>query len=311
MARTFKKFRKNQKRLTRKRGSVTSARSPKFIKVDAEKDIGSLEKMLRKSPITIVMVYLGWCGHCQKAKPNFMEVAKKNHPGVSFALLNGDLQDKTSLKSVKVEGVPEFVVNANINGQLQSTKVPISYEKEAIERLANASVATANELPATMAISNKTPADLLASVKRNNAGNVKLNKNIAGPVTVASDEALPIPDTEVSMPESLMFDEEFGEENKGSKKASLASTKVMPAEINEAPLMINSLNPMSATSPIATLLNMSKKTEEPMKGGAANIQPRQDPNHPGHFVVNIPGKKTVRGKYSTVAKAIRKYEGLE
>ncbi len=308
MARTFKKFRKNQKRLTRKRGSATSARSPKFIKVDAEKDIGSLEKMLRKSPITIVMVYLGWCGHCQKAKPNFMEVAKKNHPGVSFALLNGDLQDKTSLKSVKVEGVPEFVVNANINGQLQSTKVPISYEKDAIERLANASVATANELPATMAISNKTPADLLASVKRNNAGNVKLNKNIAGPVTVAttaSDEALPIPNTEVSMPESLMFDE--GEAPESEKAPE-------PAKTYSGPLMVNSLNPMNATSPMATLLNMSKRAEtnaETMKGGAANIQPRQDANHPGQFVVNIPGKKTVRGKYSTVAKAIRKYEGLE
>ena len=84
--------------------------TPKFLKVDAEKDIGSLEKMLRKSPITIVMVYMGWCGHCQKAKPNFMDVAKKNHPGVSFALLNGDLQEKTSLKSVKIEGVPEVVV---------------------------------------------------------------------------------------------------------------------------------------------------------------------------------------------------------
>lgn len=310
MARTFKKVRKNHRRITRKR----SARgSPKFIKVDAEKDIDSLEKMLHKSPITIVMVYLGWCGHCQKAKPNFMEVAKKNHPGVSFALLNGDLQDKTSLKSVKVEGVPEFVVNANINGQLQSTKVPISYEKDAIERLANASVATVNELPATIAISKKSPAEVLATVKRNNAGNVKLNKNIkAATAAVSPNEALPIPDTEVNMPESLMFDEDAETDVK-----TKAPTKVeKPAETYAGPLMMNSLNPMDATSPMATLLNMSKRAEMNaekgiMKGGNANIQPRADPNHAGKFMVNIPGKKTVRGKYSDVAKAIRKFEGLE
>jgi hypothetical protein len=315
MAKTFKKFRKNQKRLTRKR-SIGRSSDPKFIKVDAEKDIGSLEKMLRKSPITIVMVYMGWCGHCQKAKPNFMDVAKKSHPGVSFALLNGDLQDKTSLKSVKIEGVPEFVVNANINGQLQSTKVPISYEKNSIERLANASVATVNELPKTMAISKKTPAEVLATVKRNNAGNVKLSNNIKA----AAEEALPIPNTEINIPESLMFDEGESQEtpeavktHQGTSSQKLLKGSPLGNVFPEGPLMVNSLNPMDATSPMATLLNMSRRAEmgkEPMKGGST-IQPRSDPNHPGQFVVNIPGKKAVRGKYSEVAKAIRKYEGLE
>lgn len=313
MARTFKKFRKNHKRITRKR-SVGS--TPKFMKVDAEKDVASFEKMLRKSPITIVMVYLGWCGHCQKAKPNFMEVAKKNHPGVSFALLNGDLQDQTSLKSVKVEGVPEFVVNANISGQLQSTKVPISYEKDSIERLANASVATLNELPTTIAISKKTPAEVLATVKRNNAGNVSLNKNIkAAPVKVQSNEALPIPNSEVDMASSLMFDDD-----ELIKPVAEEAPKPKENMLPEAPYMVKSLNPMDVTSPIATLLNMSRRAEMNaeegvMKGGnTGSIQPHADPDHPGQFVVAIPmkkGKKTIRGKYSEVAKAIRKYEGIE
>jgi thiol-disulfide isomerase/thioredoxin len=308
MVKTFKKAGKNNKYITRKKKFKNA---PKFIKVDAEKDIGSLEKMLRKSPITIVMVYMGWCGHCQKAKPNFMEVAKKNHPGVSFALLNGDLQDKTSLKSVKIEGVPEFVVNANINGQLQSTKVPISYEKNSIERLANASVATVNELPKTMAISNKSPSEVLATVKRNNADNVQLNKNIkTAAVTMPSNETLPIPNTEIDIPDSLMFDDDI---------TPYTEKSLEPAKIYEGPLMINSLNPMDATSPMATLLNMSKKAnmnttnanETIIKGGSMNIQPRADPNHPGKFIVHIPGKKSIRGKYSTVAKAIRKYEGVK
>ena len=127
---------------------------------------------------------------------------------------------------MKVEGVPEFVVNANINGQLQSTKMPISYEKDSIERLANASVLTVNELPKTMAISKKTPAEVLATVKRNNAGNVKLNKNIRG----AAEEALPIPDSEVSMAESLMFDE--GEPTKVENRPELPKTDEGPLTMN-------------------------------------------------------------------------------
>jgi thiol-disulfide isomerase/thioredoxin len=302
MAKTFKRKGKINRRTTRRRGSA-----PSFMKVDAAKDIPSFEKMLHKSPITIVMVYLGWCGHCQKAKPNFMNVAKKNHPGVSFALLNGDIQDQTSLKQIKVEGVPEFVVNANINGNIQSTKVPISYETDAIERLANASVATLNDLPPTIAISKKTPAEVLASVKRNNAGNMKLNKNNA-----ASNSALPIPNTEVAMPESLM----------GNKEKPTAPLNV-PKNSYQGPLKINSLNPMSATSPIATLMNINKLSERAeneaaaplnvapeMKQAGGNIQPRHDPKHPGKFILELPGMSTIRGSYSTIAKKLRKFEGV-
>lgn len=301
MAKSFKKHKKIARRVTarNKRGSKSS-----FMKVDLEKDIPSFEKMLRKSPVTIVMVYLGWCGHCQKAKPGFMEVAKQNHPGVNFAMLNGDIQGKTSLRNVKVEGVPEFVVNVSSNGNIESTKVPISYEKESIERLANASTNTLKQmsttpmssLPATFAISNKEPSIILSNIKKNNAN--KKNTNI-----VIDDEALPVPNSD-----ELMFDME---ESLSSKKI----TKPTNALSMSGPIMINSLNPLSTTSPLATLMNMSKGNvsrenlnKNKMTGGGSQPQPQQDPTHPGMFVVNIPGKKQVRGKYSKIAKAIREYE---
>jgi thiol-disulfide isomerase/thioredoxin len=290
MAKTFKKHKKIGKRATA-RNKHTSKSS--FMKVDIEKDIPSFEKMLRKSPVTIVMVYLGWCGHCQKAKPGFMEVAKQNHPGVNFAMLNGDIQDKTSLKNVKVEGVPEFVVNVSSNGNIQSTKVPISYEKDSIERLANASTNTLKQmsaLPTTFAISNKEPANILANIKKNNA-----NKNVNRTI---DEEALPVPNSS----DELMFDME--EMTKEPTKVS----KPTNALSMSGPIMINSLNPLSTTSPLATLMNISRENKNKMTGGGSHPQPHQDPTHPGMFVVNIPGKKLVRGKYSKVAKAIREYE---
>jgi thiol-disulfide isomerase/thioredoxin len=124
---------------TRKHGKGGSG---KFLRVDSAKDIKKFEEFLKKSPITITMVYLGWCGHCKKAEPTFREVAKNNYPGVNFAMLNGDIQNQTSIKSVEVQGVPAFVVNAR-NGTMNSAaEVPISYDKNSVERLANASVQT-------------------------------------------------------------------------------------------------------------------------------------------------------------------------
>ena len=128
-----------RKMKTRKHGKGGSG---KFLRVDSAKDIKKFEEFLKKSPITITMVYLGWCGHCKKAEPTFREVAKNNYPGVNFAMLNGDIQNQTSIKSVEVQGVPAFVVNAR-NGTMNSAaEVPISYDKNSVERLANASVQT-------------------------------------------------------------------------------------------------------------------------------------------------------------------------
>jgi thiol-disulfide isomerase/thioredoxin len=127
--------------MTRKRGSAGAG---KFLRVDSAKDIPNFESMLKKGPLTIIMVYLGWCGHCKKAEPTFREVAQNNYPGVNFAMLNGDLQDQTSIKSVKVEGVPEFVVSVpnKANQGNTSVKVPISYDKNTVERLATVSANT-------------------------------------------------------------------------------------------------------------------------------------------------------------------------
>jgi hypothetical protein len=109
-----------------------------------------------------------------------------------------------------------------------------------------------------------------------------------------------------------MFDmeEDLASENVSQKKINT------PKPANKlslsGPMMINSLNPLSATSPLATLMTMSKDNaqKENMRGGGngTHPQPHQDPMHPGMFVVNIPGKKQVRGKYSKIAKVIREYE---
>jgi hypothetical protein len=56
---------------------------------------------------------------------------------------------------------------------------------------------------------------------------------------------------------------------------------------------------------------MEEKATEPIgKQQGGDLQPVHDPKHPGQFMVEIPGHKTIRGKYSSIVKAIRKYEGV-
>jgi len=129
------KARKTQRRRDRRGGS--GAR--KFMNVATAADIPAFEKMLKNGPIVVGMFYLSWCGHCKKAEPSFKDVAAKNYPGVSFAMVNSDLKDKTSLRSVEVNGVPDFFVSVpNKSGsQPNSTIKPeMSYDKSSIERLA-------------------------------------------------------------------------------------------------------------------------------------------------------------------------------
>lgn len=131
----FSKGRKGRK--TQRRGHGRKA-AGRFMNVATAADIPAFERMLKKGPIVVGMFYLSWCGHCKKAEPSFKEVASKNYPGVSFAMVNSDLKDKTTLRSVEVNGVPDFFVSVPNKGPNANTtiKPEMSYDRPSIERLA-------------------------------------------------------------------------------------------------------------------------------------------------------------------------------
>lgn len=130
-------------------------------------DIPAFERMMKSGPIVVGMFYLSWCGHCKKAEPSFKDVAARNYPGVNFAMVNSDLKDRTSLRNVQVEGVPDFFVSVPNKGSTNTTIKPeMSYDKPSIERLAtvvsNASLADPKSLISSLNNKNslKPPAFL-------------------------------------------------------------------------------------------------------------------------------------------------------
>jgi thiol-disulfide isomerase/thioredoxin len=140
---------------TQRRRHRRSGGSGRFMNVATAADIPAFEKMLKNGPIVVGMFYLSWCGHCKKAEPSFKDVAAKNYPGVSFAMVNSDLKDKTTLRNVEVNGVPDFFVSVpNKNGSTPNStiKPEMSYDKSSIERLATvaANAATLGADPTTL-----------------------------------------------------------------------------------------------------------------------------------------------------------------
>lgn len=150
------KPRHHKTRRMRRRGGRGHGGS--MLNIASATDIPALEKALKKGPIVVGMFYLSWCGHCKKAEPSFKEVASQNHPGVNFVMVNSDLKDKTSLRNIQVNGVPDFFVSVpNKAGANSTIKPEMSYDKTSIERLAtvasNAASLSSGEDPSTIVAS--------------------------------------------------------------------------------------------------------------------------------------------------------------
>jgi thiol-disulfide isomerase/thioredoxin len=82
---------------------------PKEIRT--EKDVPAFESMLSQGPLTIVLVFADWCGHCTNFKNRMWnEVSAMPNKSVNTAAVHYDMLDKTSLKNAKIEGYPSLLL---------------------------------------------------------------------------------------------------------------------------------------------------------------------------------------------------------
>lgn len=72
--------------------------------------LGELEKRIAAGPITLVLIYADWCGHCQRFKPMMEQL--ENSPGrsVQIARVRDDVLPNSPLANIPNEGYPSLML---------------------------------------------------------------------------------------------------------------------------------------------------------------------------------------------------------
>lgn len=73
--------------------------------------LGALDKRVKAGPLTLVLIYADWCGHCQRFKPMMEKLESLNNRSIQMARVRDDMYPKTALAAKnKVEGYPSLLL---------------------------------------------------------------------------------------------------------------------------------------------------------------------------------------------------------
>jgi thiol-disulfide isomerase/thioredoxin len=147
--------------------------------VRSKSDVSSFESLLGKGPLTIVLVYADWCGHCQTFKQNMWnEVSAMPNKKVNTAAVHYDMVENTSLKNAKIEGYPSLLL-------VGTNKEPATFKENATTTNAMPTPQNVNELKNMVNTPIETPVSNANTVASNvvaNATNTNTINNNANTV---------------------------------------------------------------------------------------------------------------------------------
>lgn len=163
--------------MPRKRQTTVGRLNP--VDVRSKADIPSLENLIIAGPLTIVLVYADWCGHCQTFKKDMWnEVSEMPNKKINTASVHYDMVDKTSLKNAKIDGYPSLLL-------VGTDKKPATFENEGVKTNAMPSPDNKEELvnmvstplPSPVTNANTVAKTILTNAKNNNNTNNNININ--------------------------------------------------------------------------------------------------------------------------------------
>ena len=164
------------------------------VDVTSTSMLGDLDKRIKSGPLTLVLVYADWCGHCNRFKPMMKQLENLNNRSIQMARVRDDIYPKTPLAlKNKVEGYPSLLL-VDSAGNAMNFKQPSGEVTNSVPDHTNMSKMTA------LVRTAGTPEgiNLLNSVNKNltgksltlPSGTAEANRNIASLPTVNTNSAL-------------------------------------------------------------------------------------------------------------------------
>lgn len=156
---------------TRRRGhhkrKSVMGRIMKPIDVSSMKDLGEMEKRIRQGPITFVLVYADWCGHCHTYKPLFEKAAQSaKNRSVQVVSLNEQMlpaanthmsQNVKSSEAINVEGYPSVIVLSPEGKKVSELDTSIRKPEQIKSAMEKSGIATATATATVPSQPKQTP----------------------------------------------------------------------------------------------------------------------------------------------------------
>jgi thiol-disulfide isomerase/thioredoxin len=165
------------------------------VDVRSKKDVGAFEGLLGSGPLTIVLVYADWCGHCQTFKQNMWnQVTAMPNKTLNTASVHYDMVENTSLKNAKIDGYPSLLLVGTDKkpatfkedgSQTNAMPAPQSIEelKNMVNTPVNTPVSNANTVATNVVNNARTPVNVNTMNSLVNNEGMNNNETINTPVT--------------------------------------------------------------------------------------------------------------------------------
>jgi thiol-disulfide isomerase/thioredoxin len=196
------------------------------VDIREEAQLGELQKRITKGPLTLVLVYADWCGHCQRFKPMMDELEKFPNRSVQTARIRDDMFPKSSISSAKVEGYPSLML-VKKSGEVATFKTPEGEVTNAIPEHTNMQkmtslVRSAGTEEGLNLLNGKEPSNAVLSMK---PATIQAQSN------AASNPETPVP----SIPKNIVADR-LPSNNVAALNTNLVETKNATLQDATAPV---------------------------------------------------------------------------